>query len=179
MRPTSIRILVPTDFSDGSADAVDRAAIFARQFGASLHVLHVIDDRFVRPTRWESQVYIGNAIAIRDALIDRAAMRVAALLKRVKERGVRARGEVRIGRAAEVIRDVATSEAVDVIVRNAGARTVIAVRVLESGAGHKNTPHVCSPYGSAWHNSQSWRMTLPSPAFLLPSWHRKQPGESA
>ena len=39
------RILVPTDFSDPSTKALAYGKALARQFGASLHVLHVIDAR--------------------------------------------------------------------------------------------------------------------------------------
>jgi nucleotide-binding universal stress UspA family protein len=38
------RILVPTDFSKSSDNAVKYAAAFAEKFGAELHVLHVVQD---------------------------------------------------------------------------------------------------------------------------------------
>ena len=41
------RILVPTDFSEPSAAAVKYAKEFAEAFGASLHVLHVLEDPLV------------------------------------------------------------------------------------------------------------------------------------
>jgi len=41
------RILVPTDFSEPSAAAVKYAKAFAEAFGASLHVLHVLEDPFI------------------------------------------------------------------------------------------------------------------------------------
>lgn len=37
------RILVPTDFSDGSAEALDYARMLSRKFGAHVHLLHVLD----------------------------------------------------------------------------------------------------------------------------------------
>jgi nucleotide-binding universal stress UspA family protein len=37
------RILVPTDFSDKSAAALTYAVALVEQFGASLHLLHVVD----------------------------------------------------------------------------------------------------------------------------------------
>ena len=37
------RILLPTDFSDFSSPATDYACEFAGQFGAELHVLHVLE----------------------------------------------------------------------------------------------------------------------------------------
>lgn len=38
------RILHPTDFSDSSGYALGYAVAFAREFGAKLHLLHVIED---------------------------------------------------------------------------------------------------------------------------------------
>ena len=43
------RILVPTDFSACSATALDYARILAARFGASLHLLHVLENDFLRP----------------------------------------------------------------------------------------------------------------------------------
>jgi nucleotide-binding universal stress UspA family protein len=43
------RILVATDFSDASAAALDYGRSLARTFGASLHVLHVRENTFLRP----------------------------------------------------------------------------------------------------------------------------------
>ncbi len=43
-------ILVATDFSDTSGVALDYGRSLARTFGASLHLLHVMDNPFLRPT---------------------------------------------------------------------------------------------------------------------------------
>ena len=42
-------ILVATDFGDASAAALMFGRAFARTFGASLHVLHVVDNMFMKP----------------------------------------------------------------------------------------------------------------------------------
>jgi nucleotide-binding universal stress UspA family protein len=41
------RILVPTDFSEASAVALRYGQALTERFGASLHLLHVIEDRFI------------------------------------------------------------------------------------------------------------------------------------
>jgi nucleotide-binding universal stress UspA family protein len=43
-------ILVATDFGDASAHALDYGRSLARRFGASLHLLHVMDNPFLRPS---------------------------------------------------------------------------------------------------------------------------------
>lgn len=43
------RITLPTDFSDPSRNALEWALVFARQFGASLHLVHVLPESAVAP----------------------------------------------------------------------------------------------------------------------------------
>ena len=47
MTRTITRILVPVDFGDTSNLALDYAVTLARRFGATLHLLHVVDDASV------------------------------------------------------------------------------------------------------------------------------------
>ena len=42
-------ILVPTDFSDTSAAALDYARALAQAFGSTLHLIHVVPDPYTRP----------------------------------------------------------------------------------------------------------------------------------
>ena len=44
------QILVATDFSETSGAAMDYGRALARTFGASLHLLHVAENPFLRPT---------------------------------------------------------------------------------------------------------------------------------
>ena len=50
------RILVPTDFSDASEAALNYGRALAEAFGASLHVLHVMEDPFLYASASESYV---------------------------------------------------------------------------------------------------------------------------
>jgi nucleotide-binding universal stress UspA family protein len=43
------QILVATDFGDASGAALEYGRAFARRFGASLHLLHVMENTFLRP----------------------------------------------------------------------------------------------------------------------------------
>ena len=49
-------ILVPTDFSEASEAAMKYARAFAENFGATLHVLHVMEDPFIYAPTSESYV---------------------------------------------------------------------------------------------------------------------------
>jgi nucleotide-binding universal stress UspA family protein len=49
------QILVATDFSDTSAAAMDYGRELSRTFGASLHLLHVMENPFLRPTAVDPQ----------------------------------------------------------------------------------------------------------------------------
>jgi nucleotide-binding universal stress UspA family protein len=56
------QILVATDFSDASAAAMDYGRALARTFGGSLHLLHVIENPFLRP-------HAADPYAIRNATL--------------------------------------------------------------------------------------------------------------
>jgi len=63
------RILVPTDFSASSAAALDYARMLAAQFGASLHLLHVLENGFLLPTVADPQtVETGTLRQLRELL---------------------------------------------------------------------------------------------------------------
>lgn len=63
------QILVATDFSEASAAAMDYGRALARTFGASLHLLHVAENPFLRPTAVDPY-------ALREATLRRLAGRL-------------------------------------------------------------------------------------------------------
>jgi nucleotide-binding universal stress UspA family protein len=71
MKDIITRILVPTDFSDTSDAALDYARALAKRFGASLHLVHVLDD----PTLTEglvAEAYVTEAPSNRTAMLEDA-----------------------------------------------------------------------------------------------------------
>jgi universal stress protein A len=134
MRRTITRILVPTDFSPASEMALDSAIAIAQRFGASLHLLHVVNDPLVEGAGWGSEVYVASVPTLRETLINEAAPKLAVLLARAEQHRIPARSEVRIGRAAETIRDVAQQQASDLIVMGTHGRTGVAHLVMGSVA---------------------------------------------
>lgn len=67
MTPSFSRILVPTDFSEGSRHALEYAVALAARLGASLHVLHVREDPVVTALWAEGYVDTESLAAARDA----------------------------------------------------------------------------------------------------------------
>ena len=108
----SIRsILVPTDFSENSAGALDYAVALAGLFGASLHLVHVcqvptlasatIDGAIISMPEWESQLRVA------------AEAEMARLVARLP--GVAVTTEIAVGTPAACIVAAAVERAVDLI----------------------------------------------------------------
>lgn len=134
MNRTITHILVPTDFSAVSDAALDYAIAIARRFGASLHLLHVLDDPFVGGDTWGSEVYIAGVPAMRETLIEEASAKLSRVLAHAQAKGIPARSEVRLGRPATMIRDTAEKEASDLIVMGTHGRTGVTHALLGSVA---------------------------------------------
>lgn len=108
-------ILAATDFSDASACAVRRAAMIAGQFGATLHVLHVVPPLSLYPGQNIDAAALDN-----EALVG-AGEQLDALLPGLAEQyGIRTHAAWRIGRIHAQIADYAQEVAADLVV--AGAR---------------------------------------------------------
>jgi universal stress protein A len=124
------RILVPTDFSTHSRNALRYAAAFADRFGAELHLLHVVQDL---------ALFVPDTVAVSPVAappLDRltAAVREA-LLREVRESGLEGRAvclEVREGTPFEEIVRYAREKAVDLIVLGTHGRTGLAHVLLGS-----------------------------------------------
>jgi nucleotide-binding universal stress UspA family protein len=110
MTPLNIsRILLATDFSAASELALKYAVTLAERCGASLHLLHVMEEPLVSGT-WDPQ-------------IDSKRVHLENLLSREERIRCSVTGEVRVGRAAATICDVAAERGSDVIVIGTHGRT--------------------------------------------------------
>jgi universal stress protein A len=131
MNRTITRILVPTDFGATSDAALEYATTVAKRFGASLHLLHVVDHPFIGGA-FGSEVHITSVPAMRVHLVEEAANRLARLLPQFGR--VAARTEVRVGKPADIIREVAEEHGADLIVMGTHGRTGVAHLLLGSVA---------------------------------------------
>jgi nucleotide-binding universal stress UspA family protein len=127
------RILVPTDFSELSSLALEYGQALAERFGASLHVLHVIEDPFILGAT-SSEIYVPDVPALRAALVTEAEAQLASLLPDRMRDAVRVTSEVRVGHAAAVISGVAETTPCDLIVMGTHGRTGVAHLFLGSVA---------------------------------------------
>jgi nucleotide-binding universal stress UspA family protein len=117
-------VLIATDFSPASDAALRYARALARTFGASLHVLHVVDNFFLRPTPSDPHaMVVAKTRAVNERLTD-------------EDRGaLRARVAVKVSDdAADAIVSYARAETIDAIVLGTHGRTGVSQLLVGSVA---------------------------------------------
>lgn len=129
------RILVATDGSKYSANAVDRAIDFALSYGGALTVLSVVDV----PVE-----FYGEAPGIVDNLIEKSRSIVDAAVAKAKAAGLSAEGIVKQGNAHEIILEVAGSVKANTIAMashgKTGIRRLLMGSVTEQVVGFSPCP---------------------------------------
>jgi nucleotide-binding universal stress UspA family protein len=126
------RILVPTDFSEPSDAALEYAKELAARFGASLHLLHVVEEPFVVGIAAER--YVPESPEITATLRADAEFRLAERLTEAERAKLRATSEVLTGPSAPTIVNAARDLAIDLIVMGTHGRTGIAHAIMGSVA---------------------------------------------
>jgi nucleotide-binding universal stress UspA family protein len=127
------RILVPTDFSAPSDAALDSARGLAARFGASLYLLHVLEEGFASGA-FGLEGYAPESRESRSVRFDDAMQRLATKLTPADRTTLRARTEVIFGTGAPAILDYAADNAFDLIVMGTHGRTGVAHLVMGSMA---------------------------------------------
>jgi nucleotide-binding universal stress UspA family protein len=127
------QILVPTDFSATSDLALDYAREVAQRFGASLHLVHVLEDPFVYGPLG-SQAFLAETEGVRKSILDDAKARLARRITRRDGDVVAASAEVICGRGAEAIVMHARNLGIDLIVMGTHGRTGLAHLLIGSVA---------------------------------------------
>jgi nucleotide-binding universal stress UspA family protein len=130
--PDVKRILVPTDFSSASDLAFRYALELAARQGATLHLLHVIDESSLAAA-FPDGFYV-EPPGLRAQAIDEALRRLKIMLATCAETRVTTTTEVRVGRPSATIVDVAASRGTDLIVMGTHGRSGFAHFVLGSVA---------------------------------------------
>jgi nucleotide-binding universal stress UspA family protein len=122
-------ILVPTDFSHGSRLAADYALELARRLGASVHLLHVVEDPNVAGLFTEA--YIDMALIRKERRCD-ARHRMNGLLGQLH--ATRVTDEIAAGTVAETISQIAADRGSDLIIMGTHGRSGIAHALIGSVA---------------------------------------------
>ena len=124
------RILVPHDFSDDAAAALDFAVELAKQLGGELHLLHAY--------RMPLEIFSPYGVAIPDSVMpeirEAASRRLKELSAQVKDAGLQVQLHLREGPPADSIAEAARELGADLIVMGTRGRTGLAHVVLGSVA---------------------------------------------
>lgn len=116
------RILVPVDFSPHSDRALRYATRLAAWLGASVELVHVVDNPFASGA-WTSEVYVPNLPQMLDSLIGDANRRLTGLMPIVSDHGVKVDVKVLTGQPAYTIVEHAHSGRFDLVVMGTHGRT--------------------------------------------------------
>ena len=115
-------ILVPTDFSESSDAALEYAVRLAERLGASVQLLHVLDDPFLADGL-AVEAYISEAPAVRTALLEDARSRLANQPIPAHASALIVEREVLFGHGASTIAEYAGARAADLIVMGTHGRS--------------------------------------------------------
>jgi nucleotide-binding universal stress UspA family protein len=126
------RMLVPTDFSTTSDIAFNYAIDMAVRHGATLHLLHVIDDASFA-TAYPDGFYV-ELPGLRAQMVEEAGGRLEQMVARCNEAGVMATHQVAVGRPARTTIEMAKGRGTDLIVMGTHGRSGFAHLVLGSVA---------------------------------------------
>jgi nucleotide-binding universal stress UspA family protein len=125
-------VLVPTDFSDASESALRYGKAMAEAFGATLHVVHVMEDLLAHA--WAAEVYVSSMPQLRDEIEKESRQRLETLLGAEDRKRFRAETALLAGNPfLEIIRYAKANE-VDLIVMGTHGRGPIAHMLLGSVA---------------------------------------------
>jgi nucleotide-binding universal stress UspA family protein len=125
-------VLVPTDFSEASESALRYGKAMAEAFGASLHVVHVMEDLLAHA--WAAEVYVSSMPQLRDEIEKESRQRLGALLTDTERATLRAETALLAGNPFLEIVRYAKAHGVDLIVMGTHGRGPIAHMLLGSVA---------------------------------------------
>ena len=131
MTDTITRILVPVDFSAHSDGALRYAAKLASQVGASVELLHVVEDLAYGAS---SEVYVPNVPDLMQEMVNEAVPRLTSLKQALFPHGADVETAVFVGRPSSTIVDRARAGGFDLIVMGTHGRTGLSHMLMGSVA---------------------------------------------
>ena len=128
------RILVPTDFSTTSDLAIGYGIDLAKRYGASMHLLHIVEDTYLAHAYPDG--YYAELPGIHAKLRADAEQRLAEVFTRCTAAAVPVTRQVADGRPASVIVETAKAVGTDLIVMGTHGRSGVAHFIMGSVAEH-------------------------------------------
>jgi nucleotide-binding universal stress UspA family protein len=113
-------ILVPTDFSETSDQALRYGKALAQAFGASLHLLHVVQEPFAQP--WAVEAYGFSLATLQEEWTKEATQRLDAAFTADERAALKATLATQLGHPYLEILRYAQEKAVDLIVMGTHGR---------------------------------------------------------
>ena len=128
------RILVPTDFSTTSDIAVGYGIDLAKRYGATLHLLHVVEDTYLAHAFPDG--YYAELPGIHAKLCAEAEQRLAETSNRCRDASVAVTDQIADGQPSRMIVETAKAMGSDLIVMGTHGRSGVAHFVMGSVAEH-------------------------------------------
>lgn len=125
-------ILVPTDFSDTSDQALRYGKALARAFGASLHVLHVVQEPFAQP--WAVEAYGFSLATLQEEWTREATQRLDASVTAEEREALKVTLATQLGHPFLEVLRYAEEKGVDLIVMGTHGRGPLGHVVMGSVA---------------------------------------------
>jgi nucleotide-binding universal stress UspA family protein len=125
-------VLVPTDFSDASESALRYGKALATAFGATLHVVHVIEEPYGQP--WAVEAYGFSLASLQEEWIKDARARLTDSLTEEERTALKAVTTTVLGHPVMEILRYANERAIDLIVMGTHGRGPLGHVVLGSVA---------------------------------------------
>jgi nucleotide-binding universal stress UspA family protein len=125
-------VLVATDFSETSDVALRYGKALARAFGASLHVLHVVQEPFAQP--WAVEAYGFSLATLQEEWVREANLRIEKTLTDEERASYRAELVTRLGHPVVEILKYASEQTVDLVVIGTHGRGPLGHMVMGSVA---------------------------------------------
>jgi nucleotide-binding universal stress UspA family protein len=126
------KVLVPVDFSDTSDVALRYGKALAGAFGASLHVIHVVQEPYAQP--WAVEAYGFSMATLQQDWIKEANTKLEGVLTADDRRALRATATTILGHPVSEILRFATDERIELIVMGTHGRGPLGHMVMGSVA---------------------------------------------
>ena len=126
------KVLVPVDFSDSSDVALRYGRALASAFGASLHIIHVVQEPYAQP--WAVEAYGFSMATLQEDWIKEANAKLEGLLTVTDKSTLKATAITILGHPVSEILRFAADERIDLVVMGTHGRGPLGHMVMGSVA---------------------------------------------